>query len=44
MGAKNQFAIDDRVRTQVIGQDGGAAGVPAVAMSFFRVHGTNTSR
>ena len=44
MGAKHEFAIDDGVRAEVIGQDGGAARIPAMPMSFFRVHGTNTSR
>ena len=38
MGAEGELSVDDRVGAEVIGDLGDAARVPAVAMSFFRVH------
>ena len=38
VGAVDQLAVDDGVGAEVVGQVGGAARIPAFAMSFFRIH------
>jgi len=44
MGAVDEMAVHDGVRTKVFGEVGGASAVPAVPVTFFRLHAADDIR
>src|SRR5829696_7267484 len=44
VGAEDQLAVDNRMRPQVVRQIGSATPIPAMAVSFFRIHGADSNR